>query len=117
MNGQTRHGRFLRILLLAALTLSVAGLGAFFACADPNPDAPTDTADDEDITGGYPHAVSWEEPEKHGAAVLSAGAESCAECHGGDFAGGWSNISCFSCHESYPHGANWGNPKPRRRGA
>ncbi|HOT96691.1 MAG TPA: hypothetical protein PLG50_00540 [bacterium] len=43
----------------------------------------------------------------HGQKVLSAGMASCASCHGADLAGGTSKVSCFKCHDTYPHSENW----------
>ncbi len=31
----------------------------------------------------------------------------CASCHGGNYSGGTSGQSCFSCHRSYPHPDLW----------
>lgn len=39
----------------------------------------------------------------HGKAVLATNAESCKSCHGNNFSGGTSKISCASCHELFPH--------------
>ena len=36
------------------------------------------------------------------AAHLKSGV-GCISCHGTDFKGGSSTVSCFTCHESYPH--------------
>lgn len=34
---------------------------------------------------------------------------SCASCHGEDFAGGSSGVSCYSCHENFPHPEGFGD--------
>lgn len=31
----------------------------------------------------------------------------CANCHGSDFNGGISGVSCHDCHELYPHTSHW----------
>lgn len=65
----------------------------------------------------YPHDDTWAvKPEQgateHGAYVLSqGGSASCAGvCHGTDFMGGDSKVSCkqSECHAQYPHAAEWG---------
>jgi predicted CxxxxCH...CXXCH cytochrome family protein len=33
----------------------------------------------------------------------------CQPCHGGDFTGGTSGVSCFTCHASFPHASGWRN--------
>ncbi|MEW6441533.1 MAG: hypothetical protein AB1640_11425 [bacterium] len=57
----------------------------------------------------YPHDADWPAPEVHGATVLAQDpvAAGCAtSCHGTDFAGGASRVSCSECHD-YPHAAGW----------
>ncbi len=60
----------------------------------------------------YPHFASWNEPESeqfHGKYVESANwnVESCESCHGDDYSGGTSNVSCYTCHQSFPHNDSW----------
>lgn len=52
------------------------------------------------------HPSDW--LQVHGTALLDSSLSqvSCQECHGVNFAGGTSGISCYSCH-SYPHPAQW----------
>jgi hypothetical protein len=47
--------------------------------------------------------------EFHGKAVVESGKESCASCHGTDFEGGTSKVSCkgSGCHTIYPHKAGF----------
>ncbi len=48
------------------------------------------------------HPREWmisDSPDFHGKVTLSAGLASCAECHGQDFDGGTSEISCIECHQ------------------
>jgi hypothetical protein len=50
----------------------------------------------------------------HGNKVMAAGHNSCKSCHGAEFEGGASGVSCNTCHASYPHPAEWplfNNPK------
>ncbi len=56
------------------------------------------------------HPEGWNEKSStdfHGAAVLSnsLSLESCRSCHGENFQGGTSNLSCFAagCHAVFPH--------------
>ena len=56
------------------------------------------------------HSSEWNEKGSdsfHGTKVLEAGYVSCKSCHGADLTGGKSNISCFTCHQTYPHPAEW----------
>jgi len=73
-----------------------------------------------DLTGGIAKAScftsschhgtipNWADPDQHGAsakgATDSSGFASCQICHGGNFSGGGSGVSCFTCHgASAPH--------------
>ena len=56
------------------------------------------------------HPDSWNivaSEDFHGTKVLDVGFESCTSCHGKQFEGGDSQVSCFKCHESYPHSDDW----------
>ncbi|HSA60469.1 MAG TPA: hypothetical protein VLJ37_12385 [bacterium] len=60
----------------------------------------------------YPHdAAGWETETGHGVyikAALGGNLTSCKVCHGNDYLGGISHVSCKSCHASYPHdAADW----------
>jgi predicted CxxxxCH...CXXCH cytochrome family protein len=46
------------------------------------------------------HAAGWASADAHGAKVKTGvdGFSSCQSCHGRNFSGGISKISCFSCH-------------------
>ncbi|HLD73424.1 MAG TPA: cytochrome c3 family protein [Bdellovibrionota bacterium] len=83
----------------------------FIACNKPTKPIP-------DIIGegalkiknmSYPHSEEFRTTSLHGEAFLN-NRESCIQCHGGDFMGGSSNTSCYSCH-SYPHQPKWALPK------
>jgi len=51
----------------------------------------------------WPHFAGWKDKEKHGVFVKENGKAKCAtKCHGADFTGGLSTVSCSSCHEIYP---------------
>ncbi len=58
----------------------------------------------------YPHGVNWADPtadpDWHGS-IAEFNKSSCQECHGTDFTGGNSEVSCYSCHELYPHEDTW----------
>ncbi len=76
----------------------------------------------EDFSGGvcgvacaschasYPHKTGWEAPTSHGRSLITASTTittavaACALCHGEDFQGGDTRVSCYACH-SYPHPA------------
>ena len=56
------------------------------------------------------HPTTWNEVGNanfHGAKVLTSGLESCTSCHGDDYTGGDADVSCYKCHESYPHSSAW----------
>lgn len=64
-------------------------------------------------TGGHPYR--WAEPTSaqfHGAEVAAEGPGPCALCHGADYCGGSSGVSCFQCHAggSGGHPGGWMNP-------
>lgn len=56
----------------------------------------------------YPHSTEFKYTTQHGAKFLENKAN-CTQCHGEDFAGGTSQVSCQKCH-NYPHEKNWANP-------
>ncbi len=43
----------------------------------------------------------------HGSKVLETNYASCKSCHGTDLKGGKSGVSCFTCHQTYPHPDEW----------
>ncbi len=43
----------------------------------------------------------------HGTVVAESGTKSCKSCHGSDFQGGDSKVSCYTCHRSFPHPQEW----------
>ncbi|MGE5172385.1 MAG: CxxxxCH/CxxCH domain c-type cytochrome, partial [Betaproteobacteria bacterium] len=94
----------------AVWMLGLLGLIAFFfGCSSPNNQASSSFNSD---TGR--HITGWESPAVHGASVKSQanGFSTCQECHGDDFSGGISSVSCFSCHGvNAPHA-----PAPWRGG-
>lgn len=59
------------------------------------------------------HSADWALGERHGAAAmedpLESGFEECSICHGEDFGGGTSDVSCFTCHgiEAVHPGDGW----------
>ncbi len=89
-------------LLIAVLLLAV--LVALNGCSDlstpgPNPVTPASIV----------HPTGWDDTTGHGAGHGAAlkqvdwDASSCRSCHGGTFGGGSSGVSCFSCHDPFPH--------------
>ena len=54
------------------------------------------------------HPSDW--LEVHGKMVVkdsSLSMQSCQACHGVDYSGGASGVSCYSCHVLYPHTKDW----------
>ena len=67
-----------------------------------------------DGAGGHPYG--WVVPSSahfHGDAVAANGNAACANCHGSNFRGGWSGVSCFDCHAGGPSGHPDGWLEPR----
>lgn len=62
----------------------------------------------------YPHAAEWlspASPDFHGTYLANNqfDIDACAKCHGADFEGGISGVSCHTCHAIFPHPADWLN--------
>ncbi len=60
----------------------------------------------------YPHSATWNQTaagDFHGRFLkaMSYNATDCQTCHGTDYNGGTSQVACFSCHGTFPHGAVW----------
>ncbi|NOZ62992.1 MAG: hypothetical protein GXO74_15155 [Calditrichaeota bacterium] len=56
------------------------------------------------------HPEGWNTADAenfHGTKVLESGYTSCKACHGADLNGGKTGLSCFQCHQTYPHPASW----------
>lgn len=86
------------IWLPALFMLVLAG------CGDKNPQAVFSP-----VSGGA-HVADWL-PAGHMAAA-TANIDACTECHGGDFAGGISKVSCTACHlgdQQNVHPLTWGD--------
>jgi len=50
---------------------------------------------------------NWSLPRAHGSVAIDQGASTCGgACHGADYAGGLSEVSCYDCHAAYPHGSD-----------
>ena len=67
------------------------------------------------ISSPYPHKPAWGDSASshnfHGASVIAAGnPNECKSCHGTDYKGGNSRVSCFTCHVNFPHPAYWTKP-------
>jgi predicted CxxxxCH...CXXCH cytochrome family protein len=75
-------------------------LSIFLGCSDEG--TPTE--------GTGVHPASWTDSTSrdfHGEKVVTIGLRSCRVCHGEDYEGGRSGISCFICHDAYPHPDGW----------
>lgn len=90
----------------ALITLVIAGLMAALASC-------TDRMDPLGVTA---HPDGWTNPASgafHGKAVLESvnKAANCATCHGADYLGGTSGVSCTGagCHAVYPHREDFAN--------
>ena len=72
--------------------------------------------EEKDPTAVPTHPTGWTSSSSadfHGSAVLSKSfsKESCQSCHGEDYQGGTSGVSCYSsgCHSVYPHPIGFGD--------
>jgi hypothetical protein len=89
-------------LFLVALA---AGAVLFASCSELKDDLK------EPPTGaGGVHGPEWSDPvspEFHGRFLKaqSWNDAECRSCHGGDYGGGTSGVSCLTCHPAYPHRA------------
>ena len=95
-----RLTNFARFFIPAAML--VVGLILAASCADPRTDAVTGATQSTTQENVFPHPPGWTSFKSHGRTVLDDGTERCAECHGDDFGGAWTGISCLRCHV-YPH--------------
>jgi len=64
------------------------------------------------------HPAGWASSAQHGAEAKknpgNSGFSDCQECHGKDFRGGESGVSCFKCHTVAPHSdPAWRKPLTR----
>jgi predicted CxxxxCH...CXXCH cytochrome family protein len=57
------------------------------------------------LDGGGGHSPGWADPANHGPAA-SGGLQGCTVCHGTDFNGGSTGVSCNACHSANGH-PNW----------
>jgi len=60
--------------------------------------------DCHDGPGGHP--PYWKDAAEpfHGTEVERQGPTACATCHGDTYEGGWSGVSCYTCHAGGPSG-------------
>ena len=60
--------------------------------------------DCHDGPGGHPSY--WKDAAEpfHGTEVALHGPTACATCHGETYQGGWSEVSCYTCHAGGPSG-------------
>lgn len=54
----------------------------------------------------YPHDTTFKNPEVHGE-LFKRDRTKCTACHGEDLTGNFTKVSCFSCHEGFPHKENF----------
>lgn len=88
------------ILVVGAVVFLVVAAGG---CSELNSDLPPASGEMGDI-----HPDDWinvSSPGFHGAYLQSKNwqVQECARCHGALYDGGSSGVSCYSCHNSYPH--------------
>jgi hypothetical protein len=91
------------------LILLAAGAGLLASCSELKDDLKEPVA-----AGGGIHGAAWSDassPEFHGRYLKAKSwdDQECKSCHGGNYAGGTSGVSCFTCHAAYPHSAVFPN--------
>lgn len=97
------------VSLIVALGLTVG----LFSCAELKDELPAPVA-----PGVQAHGPGWVDSTSadfHGKAIAAAGGDysSCLQCHGYDFDGGVSSVSCVTCHQNSNaslHGRGWTDP-------
>ena len=97
------------ILALALLALSLA----FVGCSDLKTDLPSPVA-----PGVQAHRAEWIDTSSasfHGKVIRAANGDvqECLKCHGQNYQGGTSGVSCVTCHQTKGaslHGRGWTDP-------
>ena len=67
-------------------------------------------SEDKNPLPSVSHPEGWNNSEAdnfHGGKVLEMGYSSCKVCHGIELDGGKANVSCYQCHQTYPHPSSW----------
>lgn len=64
----------------------------------------------QDGGGRFPHPKNWVMADQHSTEFMKS-PQSCSTCHGADWKGGTSKVSCLQCHENYPHPLKWSSPE------
>jgi predicted CxxxxCH...CXXCH cytochrome family protein len=100
---------------MKTLIVSIVAVSALllFGCTELNKDLPPPVA-----PGVQVHEQSWLDTSStgfHGTVIRqnNGNYQSCLTCHGWDFGGGTSSVSCVTCHQAEGgsiHGRGWVNP-------
>lgn len=101
---------FMRISNWMCGAVAIGMLWTIGGCSDLKKDLPSPIA-----PGVVIHEKGWDDPVAanfHGTVVRanSYSLTDCAPCHAGSFSGGTSGVSCYQCHEGYPHMIGWTQP-------
>jgi predicted CxxxxCH...CXXCH cytochrome family protein len=72
---------------------------------DPETNNCTNTCHEPRTWGGTIHPVGWVARSEHGSAFILAQGKACTDCHGEDYLGGNSGVSCDACHQG--GGSGW----------
>ncbi|HTX98422.1 MAG TPA: CxxxxCH/CxxCH domain-containing protein [Bacteroidota bacterium] len=106
----------MRIQGTVLAVLSLAGVFVLYGCSELNTPGPNPVT-----PGSLVHPTGWNDTTGHGATHGDAlqkvnwDATSCKSCHGGNYGGGSSGVSCYTCHPSSPHDVKFG-PAPNGHG-
>jgi predicted CxxxxCH...CXXCH cytochrome family protein len=96
------------LILLIALGLALVA----WSCSELKQDLPSPVTSNVQIhPEGWGKATS--SPDFHGTFLKTKAdrwsVSECQRCHGASFTGGTSSISCYTCHDAYPHTTRFTN--------
>lgn len=100
----------MKTLQVSLLILLAATAGLLVSCSELKNELSPPTSP---ASGVHPDAwIDTTSPGFHGRVMKKAGYpnDECVKCHGGDFGGGTSGVSCYDCHALYPHDPEWMTP-------
>lgn len=91
---------------LQIILFFVFGSLLFFACSEPE-DPPLGVSSSVSV-----HPPMWLQKgsaDFHGTVLAASQFDpsSCQQCHGNQYDGGLVEVSCYTCHDNFPHPAGW----------
>jgi hypothetical protein len=101
-----------KTVAISIRAILVMSLLIFISCKKEENSLLTETQNEvsgNQSLGIYPHTEEFKTSSLHGTTFF-ANRASCTKCHGNDYKGGSTKVSCLSCH-NYPHEVKWAQPK------